>query len=103
VRNHWRSAAALGVAAVLLAVAANAGPNPDGTGDAPQPSPARTGDWRVEGEKYPSPTGVRSEAGVGLSLGSHLTIQLNYARTASVPMMGYDSDNGLLARLRLAF
>lgn len=97
-----RFAGVLGVLA-LAAGAAHAGPEPDRTEASRQPRPAKTGDWRVGGEKYPSPTGARSEAGLGLSLGSHVTIQLNYARTASVPMMGYANDNGLLARLRVAF
>jgi hypothetical protein len=57
----------------------------------------------LDKERFLSPTGARSEAGVGLSLGSHVSIQLNYARTASVPMMGYASDNGVLARLRVGF
>ena len=57
----------------------------------------------LDKERFLSPTGARSEAGVGLSLGSHVMLQLNYARTTSVPMMGYASDNGVLARLRVGF
>lgn len=59
--------------------------------------------FRLNGQKYASPVGSRTEAGVVMSLGSHLSIQLNYARTAQVPMMGYSSDNGILARLRVGF
>jgi hypothetical protein len=59
--------------------------------------------FHLNGQKYASPVGSRSEAGVAMSLGSHLSVQLNYARTAQVPMMGYSSDNGILARLRFGF
>src|SRR4029453_2170396 len=59
--------------------------------------------FRLNGQKYTSPVGSRSEAGVAMSLGAHVSIQLNYARTAQVPMMGYSSDNGILARLRFGF
>jgi hypothetical protein len=38
-----------------------------------------------------------------MSLGSHMSVQLNYARTAQVPMMGYANDNGILGRLRFGF
>jgi hypothetical protein len=67
----------------------------------PLPAPQRR--VRLNGQKYASPVGARSEAGVALSLGSHVSIQLNYARTAQVPMMGYANDNGVLARLRFGF
>ncbi len=58
---------------------------------------------RLNGQKYASPVGARTEAGLALSLGSHVSLQLNYARTAQVPMMGFDADNGILARLRFGF
>jgi len=58
---------------------------------------------RLNGQKYASPAGGRSEAGVALSLGSHASIQLNYARTTHLPMMGSANDNGILARLRVGF
>jgi hypothetical protein len=67
------------------------------------PLPASKRRLRLNGEKYASPVGARTEAGVALSLGSHMSIQLNYARTAQVPMMGYANDNGILARLRFGF
>ncbi len=67
----------------------------------PLPEPQRR--FRLNGQKYASPVGGRSEAGVAMSLGSHLSLQLNYARTAQVPMMGYADDNGILARLRFGF
>jgi hypothetical protein len=67
----------------------------------PLPEPTRR--FRLNGQKYASPVGARTEAGVALSLGSHVSIQLNYARTAQVPMMGYANDNGMLARLRFGF
>lgn len=65
--------------------------------------PAAKNRFRLSGQKYASPVGSRSEAGVAMSLGSHFSVQLNYARTAQVPMMGYSSDNGILARLRIGF
>jgi hypothetical protein len=107
VRCFGRYAAVLACSAVLGAAIAHAGSDPERTDpqqkDADRPSSEAKSGWRVGGEKYASPTGARSEAGVGLSLGSHLTFQLNYARTASVPMMRYPSDNGILARLRVGF
>ena len=69
---------------------------------APQ-SPMRPSRLRLNGQKYGSPVGRRTEAGVALSLDSHVSIQLNYARTAQVPMMPYANDNGILARLRFGF
>lgn len=67
----------------------------------PLPEPERR--FRLNGQKYASPIGGRTEAGVALSLNSHASIQLNYARTAQVPMMGFANDNGVLARLRFGF
>jgi hypothetical protein len=58
---------------------------------------------RLNGQKYASPVGRRTEAGLALSLDSHVSVQLNYARTAQVPMMPYANDNGILARLRFGF
>jgi hypothetical protein len=66
-----------------------------------RPDPHRR--LHLKGQKYASPVGARTEAGVALSLGTHVSIQLNYARTAQVPMMGYANDNGILARLRVGF
>lgn len=57
----------------------------------------------LNGQKYASPVGRRTEAGVVWSLDSRVSIQLNYARTAQVPMMSYANDNGILARLRFGF
>ena len=67
------------------------------------PASKTTRRFRLNGQKYASPVGGRTEAGVALSLGSHMSIQLNYARTAQMPMMGYANDNGILARLRVGF
>jgi hypothetical protein len=69
---------------------------------APQ-APTAPNRLRLNGQKYASPVGRRTEAGVALSLDSHVSIQLNYARTAQVPMMPYANDNGILARLRFGF
>ena len=74
-----------------------------GTAGADQARSTSTAGWHLGKEKFTSPIGARSEAGLGLSLGSHVMIQLNYARTASVPMMGYANDNGVLARFRIGF
>ena len=86
-------------------------PRPDGgatSGIGPparadSPAPESQGRLKLNGQKYASPAGARTEAGVGLALGSHVSIQVNYARTASVPMMAYANDNGVLARLRIGF
>jgi len=73
------------------------------TPEQPRPLPEPERRLSLNGQKYASPVGARTEAGVALSLGSHVSIQLNYARTAQVPMMGYANDNGVLARLRFGF
>jgi len=65
------------------------------------PSPPKR--VRLNGQKYLSAVGRRTEAGVALAVDSHLSIQLNYARTAQVPLMPYANDNGILARLRFGF
>jgi hypothetical protein len=66
----------------------------------PPPAPSRV---HLNGQKYSSPVGRRTEAGVVVALDSHLSLQLNYARTAQVPLMSYANDNGILARLRFGF
>jgi hypothetical protein len=38
-----------------------------------------------------------------MSLGSHMSVQLNYARTAQAPMMGDANDNGVFGRLHFGF
>ena len=58
---------------------------------------------RLIGQKYASHVGPRTEAGVAVALDSHVSLLLNYARTAQVPLMPYSSDNGILARLRFGF
>jgi hypothetical protein len=93
----------------LVGGTSHAGPNGEATGLAggsAQAAPVAAesqGRFRLNGQKYASPAGARTEAGVGLSLGSHVSLQLNYARTASAPMMAYPNDNGILARLRIGF
>ena len=67
------------------------------------PPPAPPSRLHLNGQKYLSPIGRRTEAGVALSVDSHLSLQLNYARTAQVPLMPYANDNGILARLRFGF
>jgi hypothetical protein len=67
----------------------------------PPPAPPRR--LRLNGQKFASPIGKRTEAGVALAVDSHLSIQLNYARTAQLPMMPYANDNAILARLRFGF
>ncbi len=71
--------------------------------EAPAAGPAPKSPFRLDGQKYPSRVGARSEAGVAMSLGAHVSIGLNYARTAQVPMMRFTDDNGILARLRFGF
>lgn len=58
---------------------------------------------RLNGQKYASHVGPRTEAGVVVALDSHVSLLLNYARTAQVPLMPYANDNGILARLRFGF
>lgn len=92
-------------------VASAALPHPDATASLPRSAreqpvtapPAPPSRLRLNGQKYASPVGRRTEAGVALAVDSHLSIQLNYARTAQVPMMPYANDNGILARLRFGF
>lgn len=103
VRQLGRYAIAVALAAAITAASAHANEDAEATKGREQARPAPTTAWHLDKEKYSSPTGVRSEAGVGLSLGSHLMLQLNYARTASGPMMRYPNDNGVLARLRVGF
>ena len=67
----------------------------------PPPSPPSR--LRLDGQKYGSAVGRRTEAGVIWSLDSHVSLQVNYARTAQVPMMSYANDNGILARFRVGF
>ena len=87
-------------------------PQPDGRGRVPHaalqpavaaPPPAPPSRVRFSGQKYASPVGRRTEAGLALALDSHISVQLNYARTAQVPLMPYANDNGILARLRFGF
>jgi hypothetical protein len=84
-----REVTASGLSPVLLA------PRP-----AP-PVPARR--LSLKGQKYGAPFSKRTEAGVELSLDSHVSIQLNYERTAQAPMMPFDHDDGILTRLRVGF
>jgi hypothetical protein len=55
------------------------------------------------GQKYGAPSGKRTEAGVTWAVDSHVSVQLNYQRTAEPPMMSYDHDDGFLTRLRVGF
>ena len=89
-------------------VASAALPDPDTVGAgsrAAAPGGATTAPSRVRlnGQKYGSKVGGRTEAGVAVALDKHLSLQLNYARTAQVPLMPYATDNGILARLRFGF
>jgi hypothetical protein len=69
---------------------------------APLPEPESR--FHLNGQKYASPIGGgRTETGVGMSLGSHMSVQLNYARTAQAPMMGSANDNGVFGRLQFGF
>jgi hypothetical protein len=72
---------------------------------APPSAPARpAGRLSLKGQKYGgAPFGKRTEAGVDLALDSHVSIQLNYERTAQAPMMPFDHDDGILTRLRVGF
>ena len=66
-------------------------------------TPAAPSRVRLTGQKYASHVGPRTEAGVTVALDKHLSLLLNYARTAQVPLMPYSNDNGILARLRCGF
>lgn len=67
------------------------------------PEPAAGSALRLDGFKVRSRQLQRSEGGVALSLGERVTLQLHYTRTALAPMMREDHDDGVLARVRLAF
>ena len=90
-------------------VASAALPDPDAVGTGPRAAaapggaPAAPSRVRLNGQKYGSKVGGRTEAGLAVALDSHLSLQLNYARTAQVPLMPYATDNGILARLRFGF
>ena len=63
-------------------------------------SPSR---FSLNGQKFGAPLTRRTEAGVSWALDSHVSIQLNYARTAQAPMMPFDHDDGIMTRLRVGF
>jgi hypothetical protein len=86
-------------AALPDADAVAAGPRAPAVSGAAPPA----GRVRLNGQKYGSKVGGRTEAGLAVALDSHLSLQLNYARTAQVPLMPYATDNGILARLRFGF
>jgi hypothetical protein len=67
---------------------------------APVGAPRR---FHLQGQKYAAPLSRRTEAGVEWALDSHVSIQLNYERTAQAPMMPVDHDDGFLTRLRVSF
>ena len=69
----------------------------------PPTAPATPSRVRLTGQKYASHVGPRTEAGLTVALDKHLSLLLNYARTAQVPLMPYANDNGILARLRFGF
>ena len=66
---------------------------------APQPVPR----VRLGGQKYVGRQLQRSEAGLSWTLGSKVTLELNYARSALAPMMPHDHEDGILTRLKLGF
>jgi hypothetical protein len=63
--------------------------------------PARR--FSLKGQKYNAPFSKRTEAGVEWAFDSHVSIQLNYERTAQAPTMSFDHDDGILTRLRVGF
>jgi hypothetical protein len=65
------------------------------------PRPARK--LSLNGQKFGAPYTRRTEAGLTWSLDPHVSIQLNYARTAQAPMMPFDHDDGIMTRLRVGF
>lgn len=58
---------------------------------------------RFKSHKYGAPLGKRTETGLEWLLGSHVSVQFNFERTAQPVMMLYEHDNGVLARLRVGF
>ncbi len=73
------------------------------SGLSPTP-PAPRASWiHFGGFKSRVPKLSRSEAGLTLSLGSNVAVQLHYERTALAPMMHHDHDDGILTRLRFGF
>jgi hypothetical protein len=59
--------------------------------------------FSLKGQKYAAPFSKRTEAGVEWSIDSHVSIQLNYERTAQAPTMSFDHDDGILTRFRIGF
>jgi len=65
------------------------------------PKPARR--LSLNGQKFGAPLTKRTEAGLSWSLDSHVSLQLNYLRTAQAPMMPFDHDDGIMTHLRVGF
>ena len=95
----------LGVAGILfVAAAASADQGPCSPEREPPPPPASSPSRvRLEGRKVVAPQLQRSEAGVVWSLGSKLTLELNYQRTALAPLMPHDHEDGIATQLKLGF
>ena len=66
-------------------------------------SGARPARLTLTGDRSSAPGFQRSEARITWSLGEHLAVQLNYARTVIEPFTRGDHDDGVLTRLRLGF
>jgi len=69
----------------------------------PPPEPEHESRFGVVGQKDASPQTRMSQAGVAWALGSRLSLQLSYERTAYAPLSARDHDDGILTGLRLNF
>lgn len=70
----------------------------------PEPPAPHTASWiRFGSQKSRLPKLQRAEAGITLSLGKRVAVQLQYARTTLAPMMHRDHDDGILTRVRFGF
>jgi len=101
--------AALGAALALGTAAARVGAEAPATPCSaimlpPQaPPPQAASRLGLAGARYVDPQTRMSEAGVTWSVGSRLTLQLSYERTAFAPLMSRDHDDGIITRIRLGF
>jgi hypothetical protein len=88
------------VAAAHVPVGVRDGSGPD---RAAAEAPAALPRLRLSGQKTEVKPTSRTEAGMLWALSDHLSLQLNFARTANPPTRPQDHEDGFLTRLRLGF
>ena len=89
--------AALGALATEAAAAEFVVPPP------PPPIAQEPSRLHLAGQKYKAPQTRMSQAGVTWSLSDHVSLQLNYERTAYAPTMAKDHDDGILTGVKFGF